>query len=176
MLIKSDINFCRSNPSIVRVNSKLLGGPNPKYKDLKQLKKNDHVGLVIDLRNHYFPNVISEKVKCFILGIKHSWRPFTLKNIFPEKKVFLEIADDVKKTPLDVYIHCRSGRHRTKYALEATQIINDGKSVNDSINEITNCEDYWKIRSGKIRKTRELKLSSLGKNLDNFKRMFSCIN
>lgn len=168
MIKNIQLNFCGRIDSIVKANDNLYGGPKLNYKDLKYVKKINNVGLVIDLRHHYFPKVFIEKTRCLILGIKHSWKPMTIKDDFPDRIVFENIADRVKKTSSVVYVHCKSGEHRTNFVLSAVDIINNKKSVESQI-EVIPKRNYWHIN----RLTNvEARKKTLARNLELFKKMF----
>lgn len=172
MVNKVNVNFCGLRPDIFKARPNLIGGPRPKYSELKELKGKEEVGLVVDLRHHFFPKVMMEKIRCFYLGIEHSWTPLTLKTSFPERDKFQKIADKVNQNSKGTYVHCRSGKHRTNFVLYAIQIINEKLPVETAIKTIQEERNYWKVRAGNDNLLK-LKHKVMTENLNKFREMFS---
>lgn len=102
-----------------------------------------------------------------------------MREKFPSFDFFENLAQEVKEEKGGTYIHCTSGLHRTNFAVQAIEVINNKKPVDMAVAEIQNL-GYSKFRQTylfKIKRslgliTVEKIKTNMAQRLDEFKKMF----
>lgn len=127
---------------IRHVNNKLIAGPQPKWRELKELKEQG-VTLVIDLRSKYhFLQRAKEEIYCRLLGLKRVFLPNQLLKNLPDKKTFLKFNKLVKNNAGKTYVHCRSGKHRTNFFIVFYELTSEKKTIPEIMKYLRENEFY----------------------------------
>ncbi len=167
---------------ITKIANNLYQGSRLNLEALKKLK-NDGVTTIFDVGSSRLrdkPTKIKEKFFCFMLGLKYKEKPSTLVGKFPDKDYFITLASEVKNNNGASFIHCRSGLHRTNFAIQAVEIINAHKSIHSAIKDIKE-RNYFTFKKNTLFKiknflglisTQKVQLN-LCKRLEAFQKMFS---
>jgi len=125
------------------------------------------------------PREIKERLMCFLIGLKYKKRPSNLRSRFPSFEFFKNLAQEVKEEVGGTFIHCRSGFHRTNFAVQAIMILNNKKPLDAALAEIqslgySNFKPNYRFNIKKalglitVEKIKEI----LAQRLDEFKKMF----
>lgn len=160
---------------IRHVNNKLIAGPQPSWKELKELKKQG-VTLVIDLRSKYqLLQRTQEEIYCRLLGLKRIFLPSQLLKNLPDIKTFLQFNKLVKNNDGKTYVHCRSGRHRTNFFVVFNELTNGEKTIPNIMKYLKENGFYnvqhkeYKI-NGKIKTKKEIYIERVIQFLNLFKK------
>ena len=123
--MNNSISFKGLPPKAKYVSDKLIVGARQGLFGLRKLQKEEGVNLVLDLRDKSdIFRVLIEKFLCKILRLKHKFIPIDFRDSkAPMKEVFensLALINNNKNGK--IFIHCRSGRHRSLLLCAAAEI------------------------------------------------------
>lgn len=171
-----NIAFGALPPQIYKVTPKSYAGPELRYSDIKELKK-EGINFIIDLRPlnlryaKYALKLLKEDLICLFLGIKHKRYSFDLAKKLPDKPFFEKLAEKIDANPKKTYFHCTSGRHRAGFTAAAIKIMHEKIPFNQAIDEMVE-KNFWSISGFENEQIKHLKLNNLTNKLAEFKKMF----
>ena len=162
------------------ISDKLLASNAPKTKKDLLLIKEKGVDCIVDLRiKNKFLEILTEKYRCWRLGIKHVTVPIKLFEEMPNIKIFNYINNLVSKQN-KILIHCNSGRHRTNLICAGLSILRKDKTLDEAIQDLLK-NDYYVVKIKSYKKNNEISIAyrkflKLKERLFEFKDMFSHLN
>ena len=106
---------CKGLPNNTRYVAKnLIVGAKQGLKGLRQLKNEEGVNLILDVRKKHFFTSLLGKIYSKIAGIKRIEVPTTLGNKYLDIKIFDKASDVIINNKSGkTFLHCRHGKHRS---------------------------------------------------------------
>ena len=111
----SAISFGAMPPRARYISENLIIGPKQGISSLRQLRDEEYIGQVIDLRNGRYLRRLREFLVCKFLGIKYRSCPMTIGDRAPlQPEKFEQIHSIINENHNGrTYLHCNSGVHRS---------------------------------------------------------------
>ena len=148
------------------VTKNLIIGARQNWSGLRQLRDEENVSRVIDLRSVNDYKKIFERLYCRLLGLKYDKFPLELMNKKPiEKDSYEKIAQILDANREEtIFVHCNSGRHRSLFVAGLAKFKEGTIKTMSDFQKFLAENDFYKLRK-KVRLGLKFKLTPRDKKL-----------
>lgn len=142
------ITFGTLPPQTKYITNNLIIGARQGLSGLRQLRNEEAVTQIIDLRSAKDLKKLNEFLLCKALGLRYESYPLELMNKTPLRPQILEnISNSIQKNQDGrTFVHCNSGRHRSLFIAAMEEFKNGNIKTFDDFKEFLHNGDFYKLR------------------------------
>ena len=144
----SSVSFGALPPKTHYVSKNLIVGASLKISQLRQLRNEEEVSRVIDLRNGRHARRLKEFLVCKLLGIDYNSRPMKIGDKLPlVKDEFEKIHSLISgNTQGKTFVHCNNGLHRSMLVAAFEEFKAGRIRSFEELSEFLKNGNYFKLR------------------------------
>lgn len=142
------ISFGSLPPKTRYISKNLIIGARQNLAGLRQLKDEEAVTQIIDLRNAIDFKKLKEFLSCKLLGLRYKNYPIQLQQ---QKKIAPEILNEIQnliQTNKDgnTFVHCNSGIHRSLLIAALNEYLNGNIRTLDDYKKFLTAGNFYNLR------------------------------
>ena len=154
----STVSFGALPPQTRYISENLIVGASLRFADLRQLRNEEYVSRIIDLRNGRHTKRLKEFLSCKMLGMDYSSRPMKIGDRLPLVRDEFENIHSLIGSNSEgrTYVHCNNGLHRSMLVAAFEEFKAGRIKTFSELKEFLQKGNYFqlrkdtKIRNGKV--------------------------